>query len=154
MNGLQMIRNDTNGGNKMKVIVCLDDADGMLFNKRRQSKDKVLREYLLETIENQNLWMNEYSKKQFEEDDTRIIVAEDYLDQAGENDFCFVETEELFPYEEKIHSIFVVHWNRKYPSDVFFDLDYHNEEKWKLARSKEIIGNSHPVILIEEYVKA
>ena len=30
----------------MKLIVCLDDGDGMLFNNRRQSRDKAVCEAL------------------------------------------------------------------------------------------------------------
>ena len=32
----------------MKLIVCLDDKNGMMFNKRRQSRDRVLIENVLE----------------------------------------------------------------------------------------------------------
>lgn len=42
----------------MNVIVCLDDKNGMLFNKRRQSQDKILRLNIKEFIHNKNLFMN------------------------------------------------------------------------------------------------
>ena len=32
----------------MNIIVCLDDKNGMMFNKRRQSQDRVLRQRMLE----------------------------------------------------------------------------------------------------------
>ena len=47
----------------MNIIVCLDDKNGMMFNKRRQSQDKVLRADIKELVKNQDLFMNEYSYK-------------------------------------------------------------------------------------------
>ena len=32
----------------MIVMVCVDDKNGMMFNKRRQSQDRVLRQHMLE----------------------------------------------------------------------------------------------------------
>ncbi len=137
----------------MKIAVCVDDNNGMIFNKRRQSKDKKVRAYLLEQLGEHKLWMNEYTKKQFEEDDERICVSEDFLEQAGEEDLCFVENVSVLPYEEKISSILIIHWNRKYPADLYLDIDY-KSDMWTLTYSEEFIGNSHPEILIEEYVKS
>ena len=34
----------------MKLIVCLDDNNGMMFNKRRQSRDRVLIENVFKDI--------------------------------------------------------------------------------------------------------
>ena len=36
----------------MNIIVCLDDKNGMMFNKRRQSQDKLLRSDIKECNEN------------------------------------------------------------------------------------------------------
>ena len=32
----------------MKIIVCVDNQNGMMFNHRRQSQDRVLRKRILE----------------------------------------------------------------------------------------------------------
>ena len=42
------------GGGRMKVIVTVDDSFGMLFNKRRQSQDRILREKILERSKKAN----------------------------------------------------------------------------------------------------
>ena len=34
----------------MNIIVCLDDKNGMMFNKRRQSQDKLLRSDIKELV--------------------------------------------------------------------------------------------------------
>ena len=48
---------------KMKLIVCLDDNNGMMFNKRRQSRDRVLVENVVELCKSEKLYTNEYSAK-------------------------------------------------------------------------------------------
>lgn len=57
----------------MVLIVCVDDHNGMMFNHRRQSQDRVLRADILELTDGKKLWMNAYSEKQFAESDTARI---------------------------------------------------------------------------------
>ena len=45
----------------MIAIVCLDDENGMLFNGRRQSRDRVVTERIALLAAGKKLWMNEYS---------------------------------------------------------------------------------------------
>lgn len=39
----------------MNIIVCLDDKNGMMFNKRRQSQDKILRNSIKDIVKDTNL---------------------------------------------------------------------------------------------------
>ena len=57
-------------------IVCVDDHNGMMFNHRRQSQDRVLRADILELTGGKKLWMNAYSRKQFAESDAEKILGE------------------------------------------------------------------------------
>ena len=135
----------------MIVITCVDDDMGMLFNSRRQSKDSVLRKRILEKTSGQRLWMNHYSAKQFEDDDApQINVEEDFLLETTSGDYCFVETQPLQPYEKWIEKLILYRWNRKYPSDLKFDLDLRG---WKLTESTDFIGSSHDRITEEVYIK-
>ncbi len=70
----------------MQVIVCVDDNGGMMFNKRRQSRDRVLCEWVMRLSEGHRVYMSAYSAKLFSEDD-RIIVSENYLEEASGEDF-------------------------------------------------------------------
>ncbi len=47
----------------MIIMICLDDRGGMLFNKRRQSQDVLLRQQILTETAGGRLWMNSYSAK-------------------------------------------------------------------------------------------
>ena len=133
----------------MYAIVCADDNLGMLFNCRRQSQDRVLRDYLLKLTAGHRLFMNGYSAKQFE-DRYQVQVSEDFLQKAGDEDFCFVEDQKLSPYEGKIHALILCRWNREYPADAHLDLDY---SAWALIYSEEFPGSSHEKITVEVYKK-
>ena len=133
----------------MKIIVCIDDNKGMMFNKRRQSQDNTLREDVINNLNGSRLLMNEYSYKQFK--DTQqdyITVDETFLSMAAEDDYCFVENLKLSPYQEKISELIIYHWNRNYPADTYFDIDL---SQWELVSSTEFAGSSHEKITKEIY---
>ncbi|MBO5270462.1 MAG: ribonuclease Z, partial [Clostridia bacterium] len=73
----------------MTLIVCIDDKNGMLFNHRRQSRDRVLIEDLLALTAGAPLWIEPYSVPLFPKDCTAYKVADDPLAAAGAKDFCF-----------------------------------------------------------------
>ena len=137
----------------MILIVCLDDKNGMMFNKRRQSKDVAVREDIAAMVGLGTLWMNEYSAKQFAEEtaaDMNISVNESFLDKAGPGEYCFLEGPGASAAEQKIEKIIVYKWNRLYPADVRFDILLDN---WKLDNASEFTGNSHEKITKEVYIK-
>ena len=71
----------------MTGIVCLDQEDGLLFNGRRQSRDRVVTEKILSMTEGKPLWMSAYSRRIFPED-APVCVAEDLvgkLEELAEN---------------------------------------------------------------------
>lgn len=133
----------------MKIIVCIDDNKGMLFNKRRQSQDNNLREDIINNLNGSRLLMNEYSYKQFKDtQQDHIIVDETFLSTVAEDDYCFVENLKLSPYQEKISELIIYHWNRNYPADTYFDIDL---SQWELITTIEFAGNSHEKITKEIY---
>lgn len=134
--------------NEMKIIVAVDDNFGMMFNHRRQSQDKILREKIIEISKNSVLWMNEYSFKQFAENTGNIKVSESFLDEAGEDDYCFVEDKDVSNCSLQIKEMIIFKWNRKYPGDLF--LEYLPEKQgMKCNRTEELQGNSHDKITME-----
>ena len=91
----------------MKIIVCVDNQNGMMFNHRRQSQDRVLRKRILELTGGKKLWMNAYSQKQFlqvngnmskeQEQSGQIQADEAFLEKAGPREYCFVENKDVVP---------------------------------------------------------
>ena len=131
----------------MNIIVCIDKNKGMLFNGRRQSQDKVLREKVLEICVNLSLYVNDYTAKQFDATDP-IIVDNSFLEKAQPGDFCFVENSEI-PVE-KVEKFYVFNWNRNYPGDVFFEIDL-VANGFKKTSQEAFVGSSHDEITLEIY---
>ena len=130
----------------MNVIICIDDNQGMLFNKRRQSRDaKVLEDIVSLTNE---VWISPFSEKLFEGMNLKIMVDPMFLFQAGTGEFCFVENQKLLPYKDDIEQLIIYKWNRSYPSDFKLDLDLN---EWKLIEAVDFAGNSHEKITREIY---
>ena len=130
----------------MKVIVCLDERDGMCFNHRRQSRDRVVIEDILQHCNGGKLWMNAYSATLFPAG--VACVAENFLRQASEGDHCFVEDQALVSVQEDIDTITVYRWQRLYPADQRFDIDL---RAWHLTSKVDLMGYSHERITKEEY---
>ncbi len=137
----------------MILIVAVDEDKGMMFNRRRQSKDRALRERILSLAKGGKLWMNTYTRRQFPEDaQGEILVDEEFLEKAGPGDYCFLENIPAAPYEDRIEKIILFWWNRKYPSDTWFDIDLEGGG-WKLSETREFFGSSHEKITEEVYVR-
>lgn len=93
------------------------------------------------------MYMNTYSAKIFPEDN-RIAVSENYLEEAGVQDLCFVEKEPLATYFDKIDECIVFKWNRVYPADQHLDIDI---SKMTKVQEEEFVGFSHEKITMEVY---
>ena len=132
----------------MRVAVCVDDAFGMLFFGKRQSRDRVLIQHLIERAEGRVL-ISPFSRLLFEQY-PQVTVSDTPLDEAQGNDLCFIENLPLAPYEDKIDVLYVYHWNRSYPSDKRLDIDLTG---WRLRETEEFVGSSHEKITKETYVK-
>lgn len=136
----------------MKVIICLDENGGMLFNHRRQSKDRLVVDDMVRFVGNGVLRCNAYSRPLLEESGAIFVVSEDFLEKAEVWDYCFVEDQGLLQYKDNISQLLVYHWNRSYPADLYLDLDI-EAEGFMLVERAEFVGSSHEKITREVYVK-
>ena len=135
----------------MIVIVCLDDNLGMMFNNRRLSHDAVVINKILDITKNRKLWMCRLSYSLFDKlNTTNINIDDNFLSEAGKDEFCFVENKRLIPYEKWIEKVIVFKWNRKYPSDFKIDIDL---SSWRKVDKDDFAGNSHKNITMEVYTK-
>ncbi len=130
----------------MILIACIDDRGGMLFNRRRQSQDRLLRQDLLEEAAGRPLWMNAYSRRQFGPAPENIHVAEDFAARAGEGEFCFFEDVDPVPWLEKAEAVILYRWNRRYPADRYFPQPLAGRS---VKRREEFAGSSHDCITKE-----
>ena len=132
--------------------MCLDEGLGMMFNKRRQSRDRAVIADVLKMTEGEKLYIGQYSEKLFSESVGEYTVSDSMLDIAREGEFCFVESERLSGYKSRIEEIIVYRWNRKYPADLYFDIDIENQG-FSLVKSEEFEGYSHEKITKEIFRK-
>lgn len=135
----------------MICIVCVDNKLGMLFNNRRLSQDSVLSGKIIEMSKHSKLWLCRFSYTLFDKMDTaNINIDDNFLSEAAQGEYCFIENKALLPYEKWIEKIIVFRWNRDYPSDMKLDIDL---SKWNIAESCEFEGNSHKKITMEVYAR-
>lgn len=136
----------------MIVIACLDDNGGMMFNQRRQSQDRYLRDRIVEMTGERSLWMNHYSAGQFDTGIPHLNIDEGFLQEAVDGDFCFVENVPVAPYERWIEKVIIFRWNRTYPADQSFDLSL-TPDHWRKVETSEFAGHSHELITMEVYTR-
>jgi hypothetical protein len=129
----------------MNIILCVDKNNGMLFGGKRLSQDCVLRNKILEIVGNSKLWVNSYTAKQFENQDS-LTISDSFLSEAQSGEFCFVENEDIDI--EKAEKVYIFNWNRVYPADTFFETDLKASGFKKIGKD-ELQGNSHKKITLE-----
>lgn len=124
----------------MTLIFCIDDDGGMLFGGRRQSRDRVLNEYIQNLIGESPLWVTPYTAK--------LFPAGKPLSDCDGTGYYFVEdgAYDLARAEEVI----LCRWNRRYPGDVFLDVDA-VKAGFRKVSTEEPAGSSHEKITIETY---
>ena len=135
----------------MILIVCVDEKNGMMFNNRRQSKDRILSEHILKIVDNKKIWMNSYSKSAFEgQESLNIAVDDNFIEKINKDEYCFVENIDVNTMINKVDKIIVYNWNRHYPADRYFNI---NLEEWVVDSENEFQGSSHEKISEKVYVR-
>jgi hypothetical protein len=134
----------------MKIIVCLDDYGGMLFNFRRQSRDRVLIDDIISNLGSDKLCIFKYSEILFSAYEGKYEIVDDLSELTDEDCVCFIENVAINPYLDRISEVTVYNWNRVYPRDFVFDIDL-EKEGFSLMSSYEFEGYSHENIRKEVY---
>ena len=127
----------------MTLILCVDDRGGLLFNRRRQSQDRLVRQDMLRLCGEQPLAVSPYTARQFAPEDRVKVV-----DQPGEEDIFFLEDLPPQLFLERAEKLVLYHWNRAYPGDVHMVLP---PQGWNLEEQVEFPGHSHETITREVY---
>ena len=134
----------------MVLIMVTDCKGGVLFNGRRQSRDVLLRQRIMEITKGQRLLVTPYSASQFSTEDQALLqVCSSPLDYASKEDFCFLEQVPDANYNfSNVRNIVLFRWDREYPADCFFQVPKSN---WVLRQSREFSGFSHKRIIEEVF---
>lgn len=132
----------------MKLIICIDENNGMLFNQRRQSRDKELIKHIKNLVWGKRLWINSFSEKLFEGICEYSLINNFF--EIGKDDYCFIENFDPKMLEEQIDELILYNWNRSYPADTYFNICL---DSWRLVYEQELIGSSHERITERIYQK-
>lgn len=144
----------------MRLVYILDQKNGLLFNKRRQSKDSILIDNIIQKVnevENATLWLSDYSRELFVDSGLELKdINELSLAEASDKDFIFIEDvsvdiQDVLENTESSHYLYLYKWNKVYPADKRLDVteDYFNHFEVLLTETFE--GNSHEEIYLEEW---
>ncbi len=134
----------------MIAIACVDDGLGVGFNRRRQSRDRAMLARLSEVTRGAPVWMNSSTAKLFDPLPPLARVAEDFLDRAGQGEYCFAENTDLAPLADRLEGLVLYRWNRAYPADRRLGLD---PGAFRLVRRTDFPGSSHEKITEEVYTR-
>ena len=135
---------------KITVAVCLDGEDGMMFNNRRQSRDRVMIAELVNSTDSK-IHIHPYSAKLFAQYES-IAISDSPLDTAGDGEVVFIEQLPIKEHLDAISRIIIYRWNRLYPADLYFDIDL-EASGFKLICKTEFEGSSHEKITKGIYEK-
>ncbi len=135
----------------MTLFVCLDNAGGMRFNHRRQSRDAAVLRDICAMVGGGRLLLRPDSEALFSAAPVRLTVCDAPLDAAQDGDCCFLETPPSADDMSKIATLIVYRWNRDYPADVFFPSDACRG--LRLEHTADFPGTSHDKITKEVYVR-
>ena len=133
----------------MTIYVCLDDKNGMLFNKRRQSRDAAV----LADIQNSLtdvLTIDAFSEKLIQGANISYVLAPKCLTELPENAHFFAENRSPRELAEAASAVVIYRWNRHYPADTHWDINL-EALGFSLTETMEFPGKSHERITKEVY---
>ena len=129
----------------MTLYICLDDRNGLKFNKRRQSRDAALLKDIRSQIAG-NLRIEPFSEKLIQEAEIPYVLPPETAEDFFAED---VPSEELLNQTERL---VISRWNRHYPADVRWNPDF-STLGFSLVETTEFPGTSHEKITREVYEK-
>lgn len=136
----------------MTVFICLDTRGGMMFNKRRQSRDVRVIEDIIRASAEKPLYISDFSEELFAGKRANIVCVQSPLDEAPSDACVFIENEHLGRHIDKIDKLIIYNWSEAYPFD--FRLDIKPEEcGFKIKSRREFVGNSHEKVTREDFIK-
>lgn len=136
----------------MTVFICVDLRGGMMFNKRRQSRDVRVIEDIIRASDGRVLYISGYSEELFSGKRADVVCLQNPLDMAPRDACVFVENEHLGKYIDKIDKLVIYNWGEAYPFDFKLDIDPQSVG-FKIKSRREFVGNSHKKVTREDFIK-
>lgn len=134
----------------MILAVCVDNCMGLAFNRRRQSRDSAVYADLADMARGAAIWTDSRSAALFDGLGANVFAQSAFAEMAAPGEYCFMEFSSPAQYEHLAEKIILYRWNRRYPSDLKFDISL---DSWSLESITDFPGSSHEKITKEVYVR-
>ena len=131
----------------MKLVVCIDKSGGMMYNKRRQSRDRVMMDNLTAHLKGRKIVISPYSEELFVGRDMDFRVCT--VPRSADDEFVFIEEAPL-PEASEVDEVVIYNWCTDYPRDRIFDFDLSD---FKRISKEKFAGYSHGKITKEVFKK-
>ncbi len=132
----------------MTLIFCVDDNFGLMFNKRRQSRDSAVLDDIKNCFAGEKICMSPYSEKLFSEAGIDYTICENF----NQDGIYFVEDEYSPDLFNSADEVILYHWGKVYPADYNFDISLLSAD-FTLAETTVFKGTSHNEIKKERYTR-
>lgn len=130
----------------MRLIVIIDENNGLSFNNRRQTQDSFLIKHMIEIAERESsiIWIKDRSKDLFEGySNVQILDVDCFSIPAG--DFIFLEDGDANEVAMASDVIYLYQWDKTYPSDEVFVFTNQLLNAFDVVESEEIEGEYHSI---------
>ena len=131
-------------GKHYTVVVCLCDRGGITFNKRRQSRDRLLIEDLCKTAEGK-IYIEEYSLPLFSGHEDCVEVIDSLPTDVPSGGIIFTEKVSPDSFLSDISRLIIYRWGKKYPFDLSFTTQPESVGFSKVLEY-EFVGHAHEKI--------
>ena len=126
----------------LTLCVALDDAGGMTFCGKRQSRDRVMLSEMFATF-GTPIYVAPYSVSILTSFAGKYVAADNPAFSAPSGGVVFLERGSVKAIIDDVETLVIYRWNRKYPSDGKIDIDL---SEWRVERATEFVGSSHDKI--------
>lgn len=130
----------------MKLIFCVDNALGLLFNHRRVSQDIAIREDLQQLTNHSTLYMDDYSFELFQDDRLTNIQVRADLPNPQLSGYQFIEQQNIPTHFQTGDELIIYYFNRCYPSDKKIPFDVNQSTHWHIQSVSPFVGQAHDKI--------
>ena len=135
----------------LTIYACLDDRDGMLFNKRRQSRDAAVLEDIRTGLPG-SLTILPFSEKLIRAAEIPCSIVQQEPAPDSQELHFFAEAPVSPELLQEAGMLVIYRWNRHYPADTRWE-GAPAEYGFQLTQTTEFPGRSHETITKEVYTK-
>ena len=127
----------------IEFVVCVEDRYGISFNKRLIGRDKLIDEFLIESLDGSEVFVDDNYLKYSKDNRFKLISEFDFNEDSNKSITIYCTSENSLAYLDRSEEIIIYYWNRAYPADLYLDYDFIRTNYKLVEKIEEIEGSSH-----------